>query len=66
MNMKKLVRKVVYHEIISLMLKGETKKAYNKLVHMCAEDTGLYIFTEYDEAIEKLNKEASNPLQELK
>lgn len=36
---------------MSLMLKGENKKAFDELASMCGEDTGLFVLADYDKAI---------------
>ena len=61
MPMKKHERKDSFAKIISLMLKGENKQAYNILCCMCGEDTGLFIFADYDKAMEDVSKEKDYP-----
>ncbi|MEO3879307.1 hypothetical protein [Rheinheimera fenheensis] len=51
MPLKKDERKQKYRSIMSLMLKGENKKAFDELASMCGEDTGLFVLADYDKAI---------------
>ena len=54
MPMKKQERKETFASILSLMLKGENKEAYNTLACMCGEDTGLFVLANYDKTMEAL------------
>ena len=56
MMIKKSDRKEMYSEILHLMLQGKNKEAFYRLVLMCSEDTGLYMLTDYDAAIEDLER----------
>lgn len=51
MPLKKDERKQKYRSIMSLMLKGENKKAFDEIACMCGEDTGLFVLADYDKAI---------------
>lgn len=57
MPLKKQERKEEYTTIITLMLKGDNKAAFDKLTCMCGKDTGLFIMCDYDEQIAKLKDE---------
>lgn len=47
--MKKDERKSQYTRIMGLMLKGEDKQAFEALVCLCGEDTGLFWLGNYEE-----------------
>lgn len=49
MSMKKNDRKAAYTRIMGLMLKGQDKKAFEALVCLCGEDTGLFWLGDYEE-----------------
>lgn len=56
MPLKKAERKEKYTEMMSLMLKGENKEAFDKLRSMCGEDTGLFILVDYDKKMAELKQ----------
>ncbi len=51
MPLKKDERKLKYKKIMSLMLRGENKKAFDELCCLCGEDTGLFVLADYDAEI---------------
>ena len=51
MPLKKEERKQHYRSIMALMLKGENKKAFDRLACLCGEDTGLFVLADYDKVI---------------
>lgn len=53
---KKSDRKEMYVEVMRLMLHGKNKEAFDQLALMCSEDVGLYLLTDYDAAIEDLER----------
>jgi len=57
MPLKKAERKEKYPEIMSLMMQGKNKEAFEKLKLTCGEDTGLFCFYDYDKAMAKLDDE---------
>lgn len=53
---KKSDRKEMYVEVMQLMLQGKNKEAFDRLGLMCGKDVGLYLLTDYDAAIEGIER----------
>ena len=53
---KKSVRKEMYSEVLHLMLQGKSKEAFDRLRLMCAKDVGVYLLTDYDAAIDAIER----------
>lgn len=53
---KKSERKEMYSEILHLMLQGKNKEAFDQLKLMCGKDVGVYLLTDYDAAIEDIER----------
>ena len=51
MAMKIAERKEAYANVLKLMLECEHKKAFEALVCMLGEDTGIFWLVDYDEAV---------------
>ncbi len=56
MPLKKQERKERFQKIIGLMLQQKNKEAYNELVGMCGQDTGLFILADYDKTTTEIKK----------
>jgi len=55
MPLKKAERKEEYTRIMSLMLEGKSKEAFDKVRSVCADDTGLFSLCDYDKIMAKQN-----------
>lgn len=53
MSMKKQERKEGYAQIISHLIKGENKEAFQKVVEMYADDTSVFVLCDYDKSVEE-------------
>lgn len=53
---KKSDRKEMYSEVLHLMLQGKNKEAFDRLRLMCGKDVGVYLLTDYDAAIEDIER----------
>lgn len=56
MTMVKAERKDFYRDIQVLMLKGENKAAFEKLIMMAADDVQVYCLADYDKTMERLKE----------
>ena len=53
MTLKKIDRKQSYLNILGLMARGDNKLAYEKMVHMCADDVSLFVLADYNQAVKR-------------
>ena len=53
--MNKEERKESYISILDLMLKGDSKEAYEELCCMCGVDTGLFVMVNYEDRMKVLS-----------
>lgn len=51
MTMKKQDRKSQYCKIITALGKGDNKKAWEEVVSLAADDSGLFIFSSYEDVL---------------
>jgi len=51
MPLKKQARKERFVKIIKLLAEEKNSEAFNELVIMCGEDTGLFVMATYEDAV---------------
>lgn len=65
MTMKKNDRKENYYAIITLMLNGRNKEAFNKLASMYADDCECFVLDDYEDRMAKLGWNDPNAIPEV-